>query len=144
MTFAGSGEVTCRQDFLRGERGKKPNSRTDKGSQVAQFSHFSVKELLISNRLVHFISHQERCQVGRQRNFVYNPPTAVRDKLGGQQQGSPQFNCSSTRAKRGCSSLLRPTFKMERQIRGIWLARKMRCWKRSRHMAISYRRVPKK
>lgn len=34
----------------------------DVGSQVVQFSHFSVKELLTSDRLVTF-SHREQCQL---------------------------------------------------------------------------------
>jgi len=39
------------KNVLHGKEGKQQNPRTDGSSQFVQFTHFSVKELLTSNRL---------------------------------------------------------------------------------------------
>lgn len=75
----------CDQDFLQGEVGKKHDLKID--GHVMQFTHFSVKEFLTSNRLLlcHKLSRNTRDanEIGARRRLsqssIPSPPTS--DKL---------------------------------------------------------------
>ena len=61
-------------------RRKLTNSRTERGSTVVQFSHFSVKELLAPNRLAnlsHIANDASEIWGKSAGQLVHDPPTAA-------------------------------------------------------------------